>query len=189
MSRPSERGVARIFRSIWGWAAVVEGPRGLREVWLPAPRRAALVARARRQGLGIKNGAASAGAAALQAYLAGRASRRRLGIDWSAHTPFERRVLRVVARIPAGETRTYGWVAARAGRPLAARAVGRAVGRNRCPILVPCHRVVGADGALVGYSGGGGLAMKQRLLQHEGVIPRRPSRRPRPRPSRPGSRP
>jgi len=76
-------------------------------------------------------------------------------------------VWRALTRIPYGETRTYGEVAAMIGRPEAARAVGRANATNRLPLVAPCHRVLGADGSLTGF--GGGLHLKVRLLAHEGV--------------------
>ena len=83
-------------------------------------------------------------------------------------TPFQRAVWSEVAAIPYGTTTTYGEIARRLGRRGgAARAVGAAVGANPVPILIPCHRVVGADGSLVGY--GGGLEVKQALLRLEGV--------------------
>jgi methylated-DNA-[protein]-cysteine S-methyltransferase len=84
-----------------------------------------------------------------------------------AGTPFQQRVWAELARIPAGTTVTYGELARRAGRPGAARAVGAAVGRNPVSIVVPCHRVVGSDGALTGYAGG--IARKAFLLALEGA--------------------
>ncbi|MFN3763308.1 MAG: methylated-DNA--[protein]-cysteine S-methyltransferase, partial [Anaerolineae bacterium] len=83
-------------------------------------------------------------------------------------TPFQRRVWEELRRVPYGQTVAYGELARRVGRPGAARAVGRAVGANPVPIIVPCHRVVGADGSLVGY--GGGLEIKAALLRLEGVL-------------------
>ena len=85
-----------------------------------------------------------------------------------AGTPFQRRVWDELARIPWGTTVTYGELAARAGHPGAARAVGAAVGRNPISIVVPCHRVVGADGTLTGYAGG--VARKAFLLALEGAV-------------------
>jgi O-6-methylguanine DNA methyltransferase len=82
-------------------------------------------------------------------------------------TPFQRRVWRALLDIPYGETRSYAEVAAAIGRPSAVRAVGFANGANPVPLIVPCHRVVGSDGTLTGY--GGGLPLKQRLLELEGV--------------------
>jgi methylated-DNA-[protein]-cysteine S-methyltransferase len=85
----------------------------------------------------------------------------------AAGTHFQHRVWDELARIPRGTTITYGDLAARAGHPGAARAVGAAVGRNPISIVVPCHRVVGADGTLTGYAGG--VARKAHLLALEGV--------------------
>ncbi|HEX9943874.1 MAG TPA: methylated-DNA--[protein]-cysteine S-methyltransferase [Thermoanaerobaculia bacterium] len=81
-------------------------------------------------------------------------------------TPFERSVWEELRKIPFGETRSYGEIAQAIGQPGAARAVGRANGANPIPIVVPCHRVIGADGSLTGF--GGGLEAKSRLLELEG---------------------
>jgi methylated-DNA-[protein]-cysteine S-methyltransferase len=88
-------------------------------------------------------------------------------IERAGTTPWQRAVYRVVAAIPAGTTMSYSEVAAAAGRPGAARAVGSAMARNPFAPIIPCHRVVGSDGSLGGY--GGGLAMKSALLEMEGL--------------------
>jgi methylated-DNA-[protein]-cysteine S-methyltransferase len=80
---------------------------------------------------------------------------------------FQRAVLEELARVPYGATSTYGALAAAIEQPRAARAVGGALNRNPIPVVLPCHRVVGADGRLVGY--GGGLDRKRALLELEGV--------------------
>ncbi|MBI5378816.1 MAG: methylated-DNA--[protein]-cysteine S-methyltransferase [Nitrospirae bacterium] len=80
-------------------------------------------------------------------------------------TPFQQAVWKALLRIPCGETRSYGEVARMVGRPSAARAVGQACNRNPLGIVVPCHRVVGKDGALTGYAGG--IHLKRRLLALE----------------------
>jgi methylated-DNA-[protein]-cysteine S-methyltransferase len=82
-------------------------------------------------------------------------------------TPFQREVWAAVRRIPAGRTRTYGEIAAALGRPAAARAVGLANGQNPVCLVIPCHRVLGAGGALTGYAGG--IERKRWLLAHEGA--------------------
>ena len=82
-------------------------------------------------------------------------------------TPFQRTVWAALRRIPAGTTTSYGALAATIGRPSARRAVGLAVGSNPVAIIVPCHRVIGADHSLTGY--GGGLSRKRWLLEHEGL--------------------
>ena len=83
-------------------------------------------------------------------------------------TPFQQQVWAELRKVPYGQTVSYGELARRVGRPAAARAVGQAVGANPVPIIVPCHRVVGANGSLVGY--GGGLEIKSALLRLEGVL-------------------
>ncbi|HZU28579.1 MAG TPA: methylated-DNA--[protein]-cysteine S-methyltransferase [Bryobacteraceae bacterium] len=83
-------------------------------------------------------------------------------------TPFQRTVWSALRRIPVGATTTYGQLAADLGRPTAMRAVGLANGSNPIAIVIPCHRVIGANGALTGY--GGGLHRKRWLLEHEGVL-------------------
>lgn len=80
-------------------------------------------------------------------------------------TPFQRQVWMALATIPFGETISYAEQARRIGNPRATRAVGAADGRNPVPVVLPCHRVIGADGRLTGF--GGGLDVKQQLLQHE----------------------
>ncbi len=82
-------------------------------------------------------------------------------------TPFQRAVWRAISTIPWGETRSYAWVAAEAGRPAAVRAAAQACGANPVPILIPCHRVIASDGSLGGFSGG--LDLKRRLLAIEGI--------------------
>ena len=77
-------------------------------------------------------------------------------------------MLTELAKVPYGQTATYGELASRAGNPRAPRAVGMVMNRNRIPIVLPCHRIVGASGQLVGY--GGGLERKERLLRLEGAL-------------------
>ncbi|WP_419908015.1 methylated-DNA--[protein]-cysteine S-methyltransferase [Candidatus Poriferisodalis sp.] len=83
-------------------------------------------------------------------------------------TPFQEAAWRALGDIPYGSTRSYGEQAALIGRPKAVRAIGQANGRNPVPIVLPCHRVIGADGSLTGF--GGGLDLKTQLLQHEGAL-------------------
>ncbi|MGH6955080.1 MAG: methylated-DNA--[protein]-cysteine S-methyltransferase [Caulobacteraceae bacterium] len=89
-------------------------------------------------------------------------------VPWtSGGTAFQRKVWRALTAIPAGETLSYGQLAKRIGEPDAVRAVGAANGANPVPVVVPCHRVIGADGSLTGF--GGGLDRKRWLLRHEGA--------------------
>lgn len=100
----------------------------------------------------------------LEAYFRGELTRFELPLAPEG-TPFQRKVWEELRRIPYGTTVSYGEVARRLGRPSACRAVGLANGRNPLPIVVPCHRVIGADGSLTGY--GGGLPRKRALLELE----------------------
>ncbi|MEA2384778.1 MAG: methylated-DNA-[protein]-cysteine S-methyltransferase [Solirubrobacteraceae bacterium] len=133
------------------------GPRGLTRLAFPgrgsaldpADREPALLATAAHQ---------------LDEYFGGRRTAFELPLDL-AGTPFQRRVWAALREIPYGETVTYTELARAVGRPDVVRAVAAAVGRTPVPILVPCHRVLGAGGALTGY--GGGLARKQALLDLE----------------------
>jgi methylated-DNA-[protein]-cysteine S-methyltransferase len=106
--------------------------------------------------------------AQLDEYFAGE--RRGFEVDWDIRLvpEFNRRVLEQLARVEYGTTTTYGALATLAGNPRAARAVGTVMNRNPIPIVLPCHRVVGANGSLTGYAGG--LERKERLLRLEGVL-------------------
>lgn len=92
-----------------------------------------------------------------------------VAIDVSQASEFHRKVWSVSRGIPPGSTMTYGEVAIAAGEPGAARAVGQAMGLNPCPIIVPCHRVVAADGRPGGFSAGGGAITKMKMLAIEGA--------------------
>lgn len=110
---------------------------------------------------------------------------KRILSEMKAYPPFYRAVWLACARIPRGQVRTYGWIARAIGKPGAARAVGQALAKNPFSPHVPCHRVVGADGRLTGFSAAGGLSAKRRMLIREGVpgisagLPGRPGSLPR----------
>lgn len=103
----------------------------------------------------------------LDLYFEGKLDRFDLPLDWRLSEGFRLRVLKAIARIPYGETRSYTEMATKAGNERAVRAAGTACGRNPIPLVVPCHRVLRSGGALGGY--GGGLPMKEALLELEGV--------------------
>jgi len=106
----------------------------------------------------------------LSEYLTGNRRQFTLPIDRSLMRPFQQAALQATFAIPYGETRTYGELAVQIGRPRAARAVGRAEATNPMPLVIPCHRVIGADGKLHGYGGGEGLPTKEWLLKMEGAV-------------------
>jgi methylated-DNA-[protein]-cysteine S-methyltransferase len=104
----------------------------------------------------------------LDEYFEHRRTEFDLALDLRLLAEFNRRVLDELVRVPYGEVVTYGELAARAARPRAARAVGTVMNRNPIPIVLPCHRVIGSTGKLVGY--GGGLDRKEALLRLEGAL-------------------
>jgi methylated-DNA-[protein]-cysteine S-methyltransferase len=106
----------------------------------------------------------------LDEYFAGSRRHFDLDVDTRFLSDYNRSVLEELARVEYGTTTTYGTLAALTGNPRAARAVGTIMNRNPIPIVLPCHRVVGASGSLTGYAGG--LDRKERLLRLEGVLPK-----------------
>jgi methylated-DNA-[protein]-cysteine S-methyltransferase len=103
----------------------------------------------------------------LDEYFDGRRREFDLPLDLRV-APFHEAVLQELSRVPYGRTATYGTLAAKVGRPRAARAVGTVMNRNPLPIVLPCHRIVGANGSLTGYAGG--LHVKRALLELEGAM-------------------
>ena len=150
-----------VYESPLGPLTIEAGPFGLTSLSFPGAGGA-------RRDEGRRDPVALAGAVAqLDAYFAGE--RRAFDLPLDLHgTPFQRRVWAELQRLPYGATVTYSELAAAAGRPDIVRAVAAAVGRTPVPIVVPCHRVLGAGGALTGY--GGGLQRKAALLDLEARV-------------------
>ncbi|MGJ7490562.1 methylated-DNA--[protein]-cysteine S-methyltransferase [Variovorax sp. ZT4R33] len=109
-----------------------------------------------------------AAAAQLQDYFAGTRDAFDLPLDLSHGTAFQQAVWQALCAIPSGATTSYGALSLQVGKPTAVRAVGAAVGRNPISVIVPCHRVLGANGSLTGYAGG--LERKTALLAREGAL-------------------
>lgn len=152
-----------------GELLVAASDRGLASIWFDPDPDADLERLARIAGPRVLRSPRAVDVARreLDEYFAGRRRAFDLPLDLRALPPFTVAVLRELARVPYGETTTYGALAERVGRPRAARAVGTVMNRNRIPIVLPCHRVVGSSGDLVGYAGG--LDRKVRLLELEGA--------------------
>jgi O-6-methylguanine DNA methyltransferase len=117
--------------------------------------------------LGTGSGLLDAAAIQFEEYFSGRLLDFDLPLEFDG-TVFQQTVWRALTKIPYGETRTYGDIAETVGKPTATRAVGSANGRNNLPIIVPCHRVIGAGGKLCGF--GGGIELKKSLLYHEAAV-------------------
>jgi len=161
---------ATVFRTAFGWCGVVVCDGRVVRAVLPRARRTdvrTLLGAARTSTR--TTGLLAEVREAVVRYFAGERVSFDVPLDLSQGTPFQRKAWRAALAVPYGEVRTYGQIAALAGRPRAARAVGRAMAANPLPILVPCHRIVAADG-LGGFMGGRrGVALKARLLALEGA--------------------
>jgi methylated-DNA-[protein]-cysteine S-methyltransferase len=141
---------------------LLAGDDGLRGLYLPDPRHGPAHASGQ-----AADAPFAAAREQLDAYFAGELDD--FDLPLAPHgTPFQLRVWEQLTKIPFGETISYGELAERLDSPRAVRAVGLANGRNPLSIVIPCHRVIGADGSLVGY--GGGLERKRWLLEHEAVM-------------------
>jgi methylated-DNA-[protein]-cysteine S-methyltransferase len=158
-----------VFETILGWVAVLGSTRGLVSISLPCG--------SSQEALEVLGEAIIHAHFApdrfrdlsqrLKDYLNGYTIAFPDKLDLSPATPFQQKVWRAARMIAYGETRSYRWLAEKIGQPGAARATGQALSRNPLPIIIPCHRVIGNDGGLGGFSGG--IEMKRRLLHLEGA--------------------
>lgn len=152
------------------WAAV--SARGLAAIEIGAEEEA-FIASLKRRGfreISTDRGPVAPVLAQLEEYLAGERRTFDLPIDWGSLSAYQAKVLRRVCAVPYGSASTYGEIARDMGQPGAARAVGRANATNPMPLVIPCHRVLGADGALHGYGAPGGVETKAWLLRLEGYL-------------------
>jgi methylated-DNA-[protein]-cysteine S-methyltransferase len=150
-------------------AAVITSPVGSIAVTVEGGRVCAIefLKRRRRRTAGEGGAVLSRACRQLEQYFAGKRKVFDFPFDTSFGTPFQQAVWRACAKIPWGQTRSYGELAGAAGHPNAARAVGAAMGANRLLLVVPCHRVIASDGSLGGF--GAGLPVKAALLRLEGL--------------------
>lgn len=160
-----------LFQVHMGWSALVGDEKGIQRIYLPVAEKEELQGRLGEEFPGCPVGGSFLEEAKreLEEYFSGRRQRFDFPLDLSAATPFQRKVYRIMREIPYGKVRTYAWLAREIGNPGALRAVGGANGKNRWPPVIPCHRIVGSDGRLTGFSSPGGLALKARLLELEGI--------------------
>jgi methylated-DNA-[protein]-cysteine S-methyltransferase len=156
-----------VFKTKPGWIGILASKAGLRSVTLPQTTRQQAVDALGEQ---IKQAILSTESFSeleqkFQHYYSGERTTFNDKLDFPNATAFQRLVWEATRLISYGETRSYGWIAQRIGKPQAARAVGQALGKNPFLIVVPCHRVIAGDGSLGGF--GGGLEMKRVLLELE----------------------
>ena len=160
-----------LFRAKLGWMGLVGGEKGVERIYLPEPSREDLRERIVKEFPDGREG----GHALTQAkreileYFDGGRKKFGMLLDLSSTTPFQRKVYQLMLAIPFGKVHTYRWLAGKIGNPKGLRAVGNANGKNRWPLVVPCHRIVGSDGRLTGFSAPGGLDLKAELLKLEGI--------------------
>lgn len=158
-----------VFETALGWVAAVASSRGVVRMSLPEKSPESAVDAVRPEALTARLDPGQLGEVRrlVQAYCAGEdADLSAIPIDTTGSSPFFAKAWEACRSIPRGETRSYAWLAAAAGSPRGARGAGQAMARNRVALLVPCHRVIAADGSLHGF-GGAGLPMKERLLRLE----------------------
>lgn len=157
-----------IFPSPHGWIGLIGSDRGLCRLSLkPTPEELLEDLGDDLTGTILDDTAFARAQACLERYFQGEVNAlAEIPLDLSDAPPFYSAAWEACRRIPAGETRSYSWLAAEAGRPNAARAAGQAMAKNRLALIIPCHRVIGSGGDLHGY-GAGGVAVKARLLQLE----------------------
>jgi O-6-methylguanine DNA methyltransferase len=161
-----------VFKSRWGWMGVSETTKGIDGVVLPKVLRRAVLLELQLSETDLVEGRSSArlreAQAQLTSYLNGKRRSFDLPLDLSQGTSFQKKVWQTLRRVAYGRLRSYQWVALRVGGSQYARAVGNAVGANPIPIVIPCHRIVGQDASLGGFSGG--LPTKRQLLTLEGSL-------------------
>lgn len=162
-----------VFETTWGWLSVVGSSKGIRFCSLPeeTPDRAVeYLADNVRGGVPERwEGAFPEFQRQLEEYFSGQREDWDIVLDLEPATDFFRRAWAACQSIPRGETRTYRWLAEQAGNVAASRGAGQAMARNRIPIVIPCHRVIGTDGGLHGFAGPG-LPLKAKLLRHEAEV-------------------
>ncbi|MBI2353634.1 MAG: methylated-DNA--[protein]-cysteine S-methyltransferase [Deltaproteobacteria bacterium] len=158
-----------LFETELGIGAVVASERGIRSVVLPGCDEVCPGGQPAAP-LGVPSPLTERVARMLESYFKGeRQDFEAIPVDLDELTAFRARILLLIRAIPFGEVRSYGEVAALAGAPRAVRAVGGAMASNPAPIVIPCHRVVAANGGLTGFTAPGGLPVKKLLLHMEGV--------------------
>ena len=157
-----------LFQCAVGWIALLGSEKGLRRLSMkPEPQEALADLGPELDRSANDPSSFSAVQESLEQYMQGDMSAlENIALDLSNAPPFFGAAWEACRRIPAGETRSYAWLAAEAGNPLAVRAAGQAMARNRFALIVPCHRVIASDGDLRGY-GAGGLRVKAKLLDME----------------------
>lgn len=155
---------AQLYRTQWGWGAVLYSPKGLKEILLPKPFKAEIFQELPKGTVILENESHPAVAQIIE-YFSGKRFEFDLEFDLEGFTQFQKNVYEEAVQIPYGRTRSYQGLARAVGLPQGARAVARALSQNPISIVIPCHRVIQKDGKLGGFSGG--VMWKSTLLDLE----------------------
>jgi methylated-DNA-[protein]-cysteine S-methyltransferase len=158
-----------VFNTPLGWMALLASPNGITSLTLPYPteKAAAEAISTGKEAMRAGKDCFLEAISQIQQYMSGKPVKFTMELDLSAGTAFQQQVWSCCRNIPYGKTRSYSWIAHQVGKPSAARAVGNALNKNPIPIIIPCHRVIAADGSIGGY--GGGLSVKRELLALEDI--------------------
>ena len=159
-----------LFKTHIGWCGVVRNKKGLKRIFIGYLKRNQLIKHIEEEfgNTLIKGSSTGEFTEKINRFCLGeKVPFGRCKMDWSSLTPFQCRVLKATMKIPYGTVTTYGSLAQTIGCPLGSRAVGNVLSKNPFPLLVPCHRIVRSDGKIGGFSSGGGIKLKEKLLGME----------------------
>jgi len=161
-----------IFQVKGEWMGLVASKKGIQRIYLPGLRKEKLKKRITNEfpAAAEKQDFFKQFKNQFLDYFAGERVQFKIPLDLSQATPFQKKVYKIMSKIPYGEVRSYGWLAKKIGHPRALRAVGGANAKNRWPLVIPCHRIVAGNGRLTGFSAPGGLNLKAHLLKLEGIL-------------------
>jgi len=158
------------FITSFGWCGLIKGKKGLKRIFLPEKSRKAVLAKIKAfcpLSVSFKDGFEKE-IKDIIAYFSGENKKFSFILDFSGSTNFQRMVWSETAKIPYAQNRTYRFIAEKIGRKNSARAVGNALGKNPFPVVIPCHRVLRADGTVGGFTAAGGVKLKKEMLKLEG---------------------
>ena len=157
-----------VLHSKLGWIGIIAKSEKIKEIVFPGSRQY-IIKRikknyqlSRQTPNGLKRIITSLGR-----YLNGKKETLLFNVDLNNYTPFEKKIYRALKKVTYGDVKTYGWLARQVGSPMAARAVGNALAKNRFPFIIPCHRIIRSNGSIGEFSAGGGINLKRKLLEME----------------------
>ena len=157
------------FITSFGWCGLIKGKKGLKRIFLPEKNKQEVISKIKAfcpLSVFSKDGFEKE-IKGISAYFRGENKKFSFILDFSGSTNFQRMVWSEAAKIVYGKTRTYQFVAEKIGKKGSARAVGNALGKNPFPVVIPCHRVLRADGKIGGFTAAGGIVLKEKLLNLE----------------------